>query len=494
MKKVLLTALVICSFVLNVKAIISGSPFFYLPDIISDNMVLQQQTEARFWGKATPGVEISVKGDWSQESVSVKVSKDSVWLVKLPTPAATMQPHAITFYANGKEMITLTDVLIGEVWFCSGQSNMQMPLNGFDNCPIRGGNEEIALAGQWAGRIRMATVPTKGSDQPQEWATDCKWQQPNYETAPWMSASAWYFAKMMTQVLNVPVGIIACAWGGSSVEGWTPRDLLMTYTDIDLKAELERGHEGGWWRWYAPLVMYNGLLYPMRHYTIKGFLWYQGEANVGKHDTYAQRLKNMVDRWRKDFEGTAETLPFYEAEIAPWAGYGGVDGESGALLREAQHQATHIINNSYCIVTNDLVEPYEAPQIHPANKRDVGYRFAFSVLHHTYGLKQIAGDSPEYDRIEVKGQEIEVFFKHAEGGLSPRKDIHGFEIAGADGNFITANAQVNEEHKSVIVSSPEVIAPVAVRYCFKNFEPGNLINHRGLAAVPFRTDTFKQKK
>jgi len=465
-----------------------------LPDIISSNMVLQQSTEVRLWGVASPGTIVSVKGDWNSNSVSAKVANDSTWLVKLPTPVATMQPHTIAFYADGEKKVELSDVLIGEVWFCSGQSNMQMPLNGFDNCPIQGGNEEIALAGQWAGRIRMATVPTKGSAQPMEWTSGCRWQVPSPTTAPWMSATAWYFAKMLTQVLNVPVGVVACAWGGSSVEGWTPRDLLETYSDINLKAELERGNKGSWWSWETPLVMYNGLLYPMRHLTFKGILWYQGEANVGKHATYTHRLKNMVDRWRSDFGGTAETLPFYQAEIAPWAGYGGADGESGALLREAQHAAARQIDNCYCIVTNDLVQPNESQQIHPANKRDVGYRFAYSVLHHTYGIKSIAGDSPEYNRMEIQGSEIEVFFTHTEGGLSPWEDVHGFEVAGEDGIFYPASAHLIEQHKSMIVSSPDVPSPVAVRYCFKNFAPGNLINRSGMAVTPFRTDQFKQRK
>ncbi|MCR4853170.1 MAG: sialate O-acetylesterase [Prevotella sp.] len=465
-----------------------------LPDIISSNMVLQQQTNVRLWGKATPGAVVSVKGDWTSEGVTAKAAADSTWHVWLPTPPASMKPQTLTFTIGQQTLITLNDVLIGEVWFCSGQSNMQMPLNGFDNCPIRDGNEEIALAAQWASCIRMATVPTRGSDRPQEWASNCKWQKPSYTTAPQMSASAWYFAKMLTQVLNVPVGIIACAWGGSSVEGWTPREILETYADFDLQLELERGYEDGRWRWYAPMVMYNGLLHPLRHYTVKGFLWYQGEANVGKHATYAQRMKNMVEQWRNDFDGPPAELPFYQAEIAPWAGYGGADGESGALLREAQHAATRIIDNCYCIVTNDLVEPYESSQIHPANKRDVGYRFAYSVLHHTYGCHQIAGDSPEYDHMVINGSEIEVFFRHAEGGLSPRRDIHGFEVSGADGVFHPAMATVNEQHKSVVVSSTEVAEPVAVRYCFQNFLPGNLINHRGLPAVPFRTDQFPQRK
>ena len=232
--------------------------------------------------------------------------------------------------------------------------------------------------------------------------------------------------------------------------------------------------------------MYNGMLHPLRHYSIRGFIWYQGESNVGKEKTYAQRLKDMVDTWRKDFGGTAQQLPFYLVEIAPWGGYG--EWLSSPLLREAQHNAAQLIENCGIVSTNDLVKPYEFNQIHPAQKREVGNRLAYMALNRTYGYKSIVCDSPEYDHMEIKGNEVEVFFKYAEDGLSPWQDIEGFEIAGADGVFKTAKATLNNDHKSIMVSSSEVPQPVAVRYCFKSFQIGNLKNMRGLPVVPFRTD------
>lgn len=483
MKKYLFLALLCCA-----TTCVQGA--IHLPDIISSGMVLQQQTEAHLWGKATPGATITVHPSWAQETASATAAADSTWMLSLATPAASFDAHTIAFRENGRtsDQVVLSNVLVGEVWFCSGQSNMEMPLNGFWGCPIDGSNEEIATSAEWAGRIRMASVPKTGRTDLQEWVDGCQWRIPNPETAPWMSATSWYFAKMLTRTLQVPVGIIACAWGGSRVEGWLPREILTTYPDVKLEDELRRGWNGRWWEYWTPLVMYNGMLHPLRHYTIKGFLWYQGEANVGHHDDYAQRLNTMVNRWRSDFGDTEGRLPFYLAEIAPWGGYGGPDGLSGALLREAQHAAAHLITNSGCIVTNDLVQPWEVPQIHPANKRDVGYRFAFLALQKTYGIRSVFGESPEYDRMEVHGSEAEVFFTHAEEGLSPWTDIHGFEIAGADGQFHPAVARYNESHRSIIVSSHDVAAPTAVRYCFKNFQIGNLINCRGLGVAPFRTD------
>jgi len=483
MKKILLLSLLASAF-LSVQADVR------LPDIVSSGMVLQQKAEARLWGKATPGTTVTAHPSWSQNVASAKAAADSTWQLSVATPAASFDAHTIALREDGRtsDQVVLSNVLIGEVWFCSGQSNMEMPLNGFWSCPVEGANEEIATSSEWAGRIRMATVPKTGRTDVQEWVSGCKWMVPSPDTAPWVSASAWYFAKMLTRTLQVPVGVIVCAWGGSRVEGWTPREILATYPDIKLEDELRRGWNGQWWEYWTPLIMYNGMFHPLRHYTIKGFLWYQGEANVGHHDDYAQRLKTMVDRWRADFGDTNNSLPFYQAEIAPWEGYGGRDGLSGALLREAQHKAAHLIDNCGCIVTNDLVKEYERPQIHPANKRDVGYRFAYLALQRTYGFRTINGESPEFERMEVKGNEVEVFFTHSEEGLSPWTDIRGFEVSGADGKFYPATARYIENHRSVIVSAPEVAAPTAVRYCFKNFQIGNLTNVRGVAVVPFRTD------
>jgi len=285
----------------------------------------------------------------------------------------------------------------------------------------------------------------------------------------------------------VPVGVIACAWGGSKVEGWTPEEIVKTYSDVDIEKEQREGWNGSWWHYYTPVIMYNGMLHPLRHYTIRGFLWYQGESNVGKEQTYPERLKTMADVWRHEFGGTAQSLPFYLVEIAPWGGYGN-EWLSAPLFRECQHRAASIIENSGIICTNDLVQPYEVNQIHPAEKREVGNRLAYLALNRTYGMKDIVCDSPEYDRMEVHGDSIEVFFKYAEQGLSPWQDIRGFELAGADGQFHEATAVLNESHKSVFVTAPGVKAPTAVRYGFKAFLPGNLKSIRNLPVVPFRSD------
>ena len=452
---------------------------------VGSHMVLQQQTDARLWGKATPGATVSVKGDWMATATTAKAAADSTWLLTVRTPAASFAAHTLTISDSEGDVRRLDDVLIGEVWLASGQSNMEMPLNGFWNCPVNGSNEEIATAGEWAPRIRMATIPKTGATEPREWV-EGQWQVPSPETAPWMSATAWFFAQMMTRTLQVPVGIIACAWGGASVEGWSPRQLLNTYGDVNLEEELKRGWNGQWWEYYTPLIMYNGMLHPMRHYTVRGFLWYQGEANVGKDKTYAERLNNMVRQWRSDFKGTSEQLPFYQVEIAPWAGYG--DGDSSGLLRESQHRAAQLIPNSGIVSTVDLVEPWERNQIHPAEKQKVGQRLAYLALNRTYGMKNICCDSPKYDHIEIHGNEVEVFFKHADDGLSPWQDIVGFELCGSDGKYHEAQGRLNESHKSIVVTADGVAAPVAVRYCFRAFQPGNLHNHRNLPVAPFRSD------
>ncbi|MBP5340547.1 MAG: sialate O-acetylesterase [Prevotella sp.] len=456
-----------------------------LPDIVGDNMVLQQQAEARLWGTAQAGATVSAKADWLTNAVSAKADKNGNWQLLLKTPAAEKKEHQIVLSENGQKQLSLSRVLIGEVWFASGQSNMEMPLEGFWNCPVNNSNEEIATAAEhpW---VRVAPVKQNGQTKPVEACTG-KWQVPSPETAPYFSATSWFFAKMLQRVLDIPVGVIACAWGGSKVEGWIPEEIVRTYEDINIEKEQKEGWKGTWWHYYTPVIMYNGMLHPLRHYTVRGFLWYQGESNVGKDTTYPERLKTMVEVWRKEFGGTAQSLPFYMVEIAPWGGYGD-EWLSAPLFRECQHRAAHIIKNSGIVCINDLVKPYEVNQIHPAEKREVGNRLAYMALNRTYGRKNIACDSPEFDRIEVRGDTIEVFFKHAEQGLSPWQDIKGFELSGASGQFHPATAVLNESHKSVMVTCEKVPAPTTVRYCFKSFLSGNLKSIRGLPVVPFRSD------
>lgn len=454
-----------------------------LPDIISDNMVLQHSTVANIWGTAAPGATVRIELSWGK-AVCTKADDNGRWKVGVTTGDASYTTHSMAFYENGAKNsdITLNNILFGEVWFASGQSNMEMPLSGFDNCPVEGANETIADAGNWPG-IRFATIPKTGAMTPQE-SVSGKWQTNSPATAQWFSATAYYFARRMNRILNVPVGIINCSWGGTMVEGWLPKEILQGYDDIDLNLTLPA--EDSWWHHMTPLVMYNGMLHPLHNYTIKGFLWYQGESNVGSYKTYSERLATMVRVWREKW-GQGD-IPFYFAEIAPY-NYGG-NGIDGALLREQQFKASKIIPNSGMITTNDLVYDYEYPQIHPAKKQEVGDRLAYLALEKTYGINGIQGCSPAFREMRTAGNKVEVLLDNAQQGLSPWVGIVGFEVAGADRVFHPAKAEIDMNKKSIIVWSDEVASPEAVRYCFKDFCPGNVVNGRGLPLIPFRSDNW----
>lgn len=454
-----------------------------LPDIFSDNMVLQQQAEARLWGWSEPGMEVSVATSWNGKTYHTTSDGGGKWTLSVATPAASYEPQTVTV-ADNDGTVTLSNVLIGEVWFCSGQSNMEMPLAGFDNCPIEGANEAIATAARWKG-VRMATVEKNGQLKPVD-RCQGKWQTCNQETAPRFSATAFFFATMLNRALDVPVGIINCSWGGTMVEGWLPRDTVAKYPDIDLERDIRKEEPHPWWHYLSPTLMYNGMLHPLAGYTIKGFLWYQGESNVGKHATYAQRLNTMVSLWRKEFGQGC--LPFYFVEIAP---YGTCEGNASAFLREAQHRAQRLVENSAMTSTNDLVEPYEAGNIHPKDKRSVGSRLAYLALAKTYGMKGVEADCPEYEKMEVRGDTVLLSFTHADNGFSRMGGFVGFEVAGADRVFHAAEAALHGKNQ-IRVTCPEVKQPVAVRYAFHDYSPGNVKNLRGLPLVPFRTDDWSE--
>lgn len=447
-----------------------------LPNLIGDNMVLQQETQARLWGEALPNTEVKISCSWSTTGYTTTTDANGDWEIQIQTPSASFEPRSIRI-ENGKDKVVLNDLLIGEVWFCSGQSNMEMPLRGFWHCPIEDGNHTIATAGQYRNRLRYATIAREAALTPRKYPSGGEWKTCTPLEAPDFGATAYYFATLLTDVLQVPVGIINCSWGGSTVEGWLPEEILKGYPDV----KLSDANNDQITEYLRPMIMYNGLLKPSSKYTIKGFLWYQGESNVGRPD-YAKRLATMVDHWRSLW-GEGE-LPFYLVEIAPYE-YG---GDKGALLREQQAIAAHLIPNSGIISTNDLVEPYERKQIHPKDKRTVGYRLAYMALNKSYGFHTIACESPEYERMEIKGNEITLYLKHVEEGFNRDNGIQGFEIAGQDKQFHPAEARIDGNKKTVIVSSPQVAKPTAVRYGFRDFLIGNLYNTQGLPLLPFRTD------
>ena len=492
-------------FVITILCLITCS--FYnakivLPEIFSDYMVLQQNSSIKIWGQAKAHKHVKVKMSWSSEEYKCHVKKDGSWTIALKTPTASFSEHTITL-SESKSSITIKHVLIGEVWFCSGQSNMEMTFKGYKDQPIENADKMIAEADPNRG-IRMLKVKRNGQAFPVK-TVEGKWMNSTQENLPNFSAVAYFFGLKLRQELNVPIGLINCSWGGSSVEGWMNRELVEKYTDFDLTKVLSESET-----WKKPYVMYNGMISPLTEFIIKGFLWYQGESNINRHATYASKLQDMVDLWRKDWK--LGELPFYLVEITPCIYE---DPVSAAKLREAQFKATQMISNSGMVSTNDLVGPEEAKTVHPKRKQPIGERLANMALKQTYERDTICGHFSSYKSMISSNDKILLTLKNQTGGLRietstfndgiASDSLIGFEIAGNDHVFHPAKATllpylndiknyVNKEitYDLIEVSSANVSNPEAVRYAFKTYAIGNLRNQCDLPVIPFRTDNWKE--
>lgn len=460
-----------------------------LPHILGDNMVIQQNSEANLWGWDKPGTEVKVTTSWSSQKYSVKTGKDGKWAVKVLTPKASYTPLSITF--DDGDQTTLNNILAGEVWVCAGQSNMEMPVKGFGNCPVKDFNQVVIDAKNYKG-IHYVKIPSVMSMKPLDDA-NCEWKEVNPETVGEASATGYFFAQVVNKALDIPVGLVMANKGGSRVESWLDRDYLKKNTQepLDTNAIVKKFS----WDYHRPLVWGNGTFHPILNYTIKGILFYQGCSNVGDPaGQYTQRLADLVAQWRRDFK--QGNVPFYFVEIAPYH-YDNVNGDWGAKLREQQFNAAKIIPNSGIISTNDCVYPYEKEQIHPCQKQKVGERLGFMALNKTYGMKNVIGDGMTFKEMKIVGDTVKVHFNNEFGAYNRFEGIEGFEIAGEDKVFHPATAKHfwqpgnDPWNECIIVTCPEVKKPVALRYCFKNFQLGNLANAGGLPLFPFRTDTWE---
>lgn len=455
-----------------------------LPDIISDNAVLQQNTKARLWGWTKPGRKVTVTPSWDGRKYTAKAdSRTGRWDVDVDTPEASFTPWTVTF-DDGDSPKSISNVLIGEVWFCTGQSNMEMPLRGFGIQPIEGAAEAIAYSGKYP-HIRMANVPKRQEYEVQDRA-EGKWNVSSPAKAAEFSALAYFFARSLSDIINTPVGIINCAYGGSKLESWLPKEMLDTYPGYDMEAE--RKGEKTVDPWHRIGVLYNGMLNPLIGYTVKGFLWNQGESNVGLHNEYPSHQKDLVEMLR-DKWGNPD-LPFYFVEMPPWS-YGNPEGDHAARFRECQHLATSIIPNSGIVCTTDLVYPHELEDVHASQKKPIGERLAFLAAARTYGVEGIHAQYPTYKDVDLQGDKAVLTFNNVYGGLNPNRNIEGFEVAGEDRVFHPAKAVEDWDKFTITVSSPEVSDIKAVRYCFRNFACGKLKDMLGLPLVPFRTDNWE---
>lgn len=452
-----------------------------LPDIMSDNMVLQQSCDAAIWGWAEPDIKISVTVSWNKTRYSAKSDDAGFWKLTVATPAASFEPQSITISEQGGSSQTISNVLIGEVWFCSGQSNMVMPLKGYVNQPVEDAEDAIIYSGKYKG-VRVATVYRTEPLTPQEVASG-KWKCSEPANAADFSATAYYFATTVSEIMNTPVGVIVSAWGGSSVQGWMSEKLLESkgYNDVMDRASNKKLRNA------RPMIMYNGMLYPLRHYTIKGYTWYQGCSDVADYAKYADLQATMVNHWR-ELWGQGE-LPFYFVEIAPHTYR---DDFGAPRLREAQSNSVELISNSGMVSTADLVYPYERGCIHPRQKKEIGERLARLAMEKTYGIKGMRSEAPRYKSMEKQQDgSVSLSFTNADKGFSFKGSIRGFEVAGEDRVFYPATAKIeNREPIRIQLSCAEVEDIVAVRYCFYSFEPVALWNSYGQPLVPFRTDNW----
>jgi len=438
-----------------------------LPKILGDNMVLQQQTEVRIWGWADPEEEVTVQ--FQDQKASTKADAQGRWLVKLRTPEAG-GPYELAV-AGKNNRLTLRNVLVGEVWVGSGQSNMQWPVSRSDNA-----QEEIAAAKY--PKIRLFSVAHKISDKPLD---DCEgaWVECSPETVGGFSAVAYFFGRHLHKELGVPVGLINSSWGGTICEAWTSREALQA--DEDFKPILDRGKQFNPKNPNQPSVLFNAMIHPILPFVIRGALWYQGESNVGRAAQYKKLFPTMIQDWRKAWQ--VGDFPFYYVQLAPFR-YGKAQPECLAELWEAQLQTLRLPNTGMAVIT----DIGNIKDIHPTNKQEVGRRLALWALAKIHG-KQVVYSGPLYDGYTVEGNKIRIKFQHADDGLVCKGDrLTHFTIAGEDKKFVPAEAVI--DGSTVVVSSPQVDKPVAVRFGWEDTAEPNLFNKAGLPASPFRTDTF----
>jgi sialate O-acetylesterase len=458
-----------------------------LPALVGDNMVLQQQSNVKIWGWSGPNASIKVTASWGVKGTT-KSDKEGNWFITIATPAASFTPYTIT--VSDGEPVTINNILIGEVWLCSGQSNMEMTFTGVWGSPVLGANQTIAESGLYPN-LRLFTVEKNSAIKPQK---DCKgtWRISSPAATRDFIAIGYFFGLQLHKILNVPVGIINTSWGGTIIEAWMDAESQKLFTDVDLSLLNNEKFPV----FQKPISCFNGMIAPLVNYSLRGFIWYQGESNVPRYSTYADKMVALIKFWRTLWAD--DNMPFFYAEIAPY-NYAAnrldlTEAQiNAALLREQQARVMGMINNVGMVCTNDLVYPYEREEIHPSNKLDVAKRFSYWALHNTYGF----GDAlsiigPQYKSMKVdKGRAILSFTGVDREGITIKGDISGFEIAGSDHVFYPANAiKVFPMVTQLTVFSDKVTEPVAVRYCFKNFSVGNVSNVYGQPMVPFRTDNW----
>ena len=450
---------------------ITAQPILRLPSIIGDLMVLQENSNVKIWGWAEPNKEVLIIPSWSQDTVRTKSTGDTKWLASIQTPAADNRTYTLTVQTQQRK-IEVKDILVGQVWLCGGQSNM----NYSAAQGITDMQEELQKP--MNPTIRLFTVTRNSSPWYQE-ECEGKWQVCNTKSALWFSAVGYFFGKTLSEALSQPVGLINASWGGSPVETWTPASSMSK--EPALKGMWTKNRKSKSPYNYTIGSMYNAMIHPITNFALAGIVWYQGEANVG-HTSYADAFSLLIDSWRTRF---GRDLPFYFVQIAP---YKYKHPNSGAEIREQQARVAASKDRTGMVVVSDLVE--NVGDIHPRRKQEVGRRLANWALAETYGKPGSKYRHATFASITVKGQKAIIAFNNAEGGIvSDGNPAEALEICDASMVFRPARAMIDQKDGSLIVWNDAVRKPVAVRYMFSNEGIGNLKDTAGLPVAPFRTDS-----
>lgn len=447
-----------------------------VPSIFTDNMVLQQNDNVAIWGNAMSNQTVRLETSWG-ETTSIVADDNGAWKIKLKTLGASFVAQTINITTN-TDTIALSNVLIGEVWLCSGQSNMLFKLQVEDN-----GDSEIANASNVP--LRLFKVPTITSAEPLDNIEDASWKLCSSASVKNFSAVAYYFGKnLLANLTNTPVGIISSAFGSSTVEAFMSKEALLSkpyladhYNNYVTKVPSK-----------VPSSCFNAMIHPLIPYTIKGIAWYQGESNCVRPSHYYEAIETMINFRRVEFEN--QDLPFYIVQIPPYkystSQQEPGDSYSAATLRDAQLQISKNIPNTGLVVTTDLAD---GTNLHPTNKEPVGERLANLALNQCYGQTETDYSGPVFKTYSIEGDVIRLTFDFVENGIEDTyEELKWFTIAGSDKKFYQGNAFI--DGNDIVVSSPYVTAPVAVRFAWYNTAVPNFFNTEGLPASPFKTDDW----
>jgi sialate O-acetylesterase len=443
---------------------------FALPSIISDHAVMQRNAEVRLWGWCPGSWNLKIVCSWAPND-TIQTSSDIYckWQAYIHTPSER-GPFQIRFYGWENKLVKeVNDILMGEVWLCSGQSNMEY-------CFMWRVDDAKDVKSDTSNKeIRFFKVSKAASQFPVD-RIEGKWVSCSYETCQNFSVVAYYFGSCLNEKLQVPVGLIGSYWGGTAIEPWIPDTSFQLEKSLYDKAKKS---EVKGWTPTALSSLYNAMIYPIINYSIKGVIWYQGEANNERAADYADMMGGLIRGWRN---ANHCYLPFYYVQIAPWNGYSGMNG---ALLREQQIDLMNKLWNVGMVSTSDLVN--DISDIHPSLKKQVGYRLGCLALYDSYGQKDLKPFSPMLKDYQIKKDKI-YLTTTAVGKLSCRGgEIKNFELLDVSGQLHPAKAKLMK-NGTICVYSEGLTQPTGVRYCFHNDAVPNLFDINGLPLLPFRTD------